>query len=128
MASLFRDARCDQDIFPPSTILELCISNAASAMGLSPEIGSLEAGKKADFVLHDTYLPEWGPVFDPVEQLALSAPPSGVHSVWIDGVRVLDAGRSVLLDEDKILADARQAGRAVIARTKLPTRTVWPVL
>jgi cytosine/adenosine deaminase-related metal-dependent hydrolase len=128
MASLFRDARCDQDIFPPSTILELCISNAASAMGLSSEIGSLEAGKKADFVLHDTYLPEWGPVFDPVEQLAMSAPPSGVHSVWIDGVRVLDAGRSVLLDEDKILADARQAGRAVIARTKLPTRTVWPVL
>ncbi|HTW36767.1 MAG TPA: amidohydrolase family protein [Rhizomicrobium sp.] len=128
MASLFRDARRDQDIFPPSTILELCTVNAAVAMGLSSEIGSLEPGKKADFVLHDTYLPEWGPIFDPVEQLALSAPPGGVHSVWIDGVRVLNAGRSVLLDEDKILADARQAGRAVIARTKLPNRTVWPVL
>lgn len=128
MASLFRDARCNQDIFPTSTILELCTLNAAGAMGLSSEIGSLEPGKKADFVLHDTYLPEWGPIFDPVEQLALSAPPGGVHSVWIDGVRVLDAGRSVQLDEDKILADARQAGRAVIARTKLPNRTVWPVL
>jgi 5-methylthioadenosine/S-adenosylhomocysteine deaminase len=128
MASLFRDARSDQDIFPPSTILELATLNAARAMGLSASIGSLEVGKKADLVLHDTDLPEWGPVFDCVGQLAMSAPPGGVHSVWIDGVRVLDAGRATLIDEHKVLADARQAGRAVIARTKLPNRTEWPVL
>jgi 5-methylthioadenosine/S-adenosylhomocysteine deaminase len=128
MASIFRDARSDQDIFPAGTILELATLNAARAMGFSSLIGSLEAGKKADIVLHDTDLPEWGPIFDCVDQLALSAPPSGVHSVWIDGIRVLDAGRSVLIDEEKVLADARQAGRAVIARTKLPNRTTWPVL
>jgi cytosine/adenosine deaminase-related metal-dependent hydrolase len=128
MASIFRDARSDQEIFPAGTILELATLNAARAMGLSSLIGSLEVGKKADIVLHDTDLPEWGPIFDCVDQLALSAPPSGVHSVWIDGIRVLDAGRSVLIDEEKVLADARQAGRAVIARTKLPNRTTWPVL
>lgn len=128
MASLFRDARADQDIFPPETILELATINAASAMGMSPLIGSLEAGKKADIVLHDTYLTEWGPVFDSVAQLAMSAPPSGVDSVWIDGVRVLEGGRSTRLDEEKILADARQAGKEVIARTKLPNRPTWTVL
>ena len=128
MASLFRDARRDQDIFPPSTILELTTTNAARAMGMSALIGSLEVGKKADLVLHDTDLPEWGPIFDAPAQLALSAPPGGVHSVWIDGVRVLDAGQSTLIDEHKILADARAAGRAVIARTGLPNRTEWPVV
>jgi 5-methylthioadenosine/S-adenosylhomocysteine deaminase len=127
MASIFRDARSDQDIFPPETILELATLNAARAMGMTRHIGSLEAGKKADIVLHDTNLPEWGPVFDAVAQLAISAPPSGVHSVWIDGVRVLDGGRSTLLDEAKLIADAKQAGRDVIARTKLPNRTTWPV-
>jgi cytosine/adenosine deaminase-related metal-dependent hydrolase len=91
-------------------------------------LGSLEVGKKADFVLHDTDLPEWGPVFDAVEQLAISAPPSGVHSVWIDGVRVIEDGRATLVDEEKILADSRQAGLAVIARTGLPNRPVWPVI
>jgi CTP:molybdopterin cytidylyltransferase MocA len=50
-----------------------------------------------------------------------------VHSVWIDGEQVLDAGRSTRLDEAKLLADARQAGRALIARTGLPVRTEWPV-
>lgn len=127
MASLFRDARRDQDIFPASTVLEMATLNAARAMGFSDMIGSLEAGKKADLVLHDTDLPEWGPIFDCVDQLAFNAPPSGVHSVWIDGVRVLDAGRSTMIDEAKLLADARQAGRAVIARTQLPNQTTWPV-
>jgi cytosine/adenosine deaminase-related metal-dependent hydrolase len=128
MASLFRDARCDQELIPATTVLEMAILNPARAMGLSHLIGSLEPGKKADFVLHDTWLPDWGgPVFDVVNQLAFSAPSSGVHSVWIDGVRVLEDGRPTLIDQDKLMADARQAGRALIARTGLPNRTPWPI-
>ena len=78
-------------------------------------------------VLHDTDLPQWGPVFDAVTQLALSAPPSGVHSVWIDGVQVIDDGRATLIDGEKLLADARAAGAAIIERTGLPTQTAWAV-
>ena len=129
MASLFRDARCDQELMPATDILEMATQNAARALGWSDLIGALAPGLKADFVLHDTDLPDWGgPVFDAVGQLAFSAPPHGVHSVWIDGVRVLEDGRSTLIDEAKLLADARQAGRHVIARTGLPNRTPWPVL
>jgi len=128
MASLFRDARRDQTLMPPATILDLATVNGARAMGLSHLIGSLEVGKKADFVLHDTDLTEWGPIFDPASQLALCAPPSGVHSVWIDGVRVIEDGHSTRLDEAKILADGRQAGMAIIARTGLPSQNPWPVV
>ncbi len=128
MASVFRDARRDQELIAPATMLELATLNGARAMGLSSVIGSLEVGKKADLVLHDTDLPEWGPVFDAVGQLALSASPGGVHSVWVDGVRLLDDGRATWIDEAKLLADGRQAGLAVIARTGLANRTPWPVL
>ncbi len=128
MASLFRDARSDQEIFPPSTILELATINGAAAMGLSRQIGSLEVGKKADIVLHDTDLPEWGPLFDAASQLALCAPSRGVHSVWIDGVRVLEAGHATLVDEAKVRAAGRQAGAAIIARTGLPKQTTWPTV
>jgi len=129
MAGVFRDARIDQHSFPATQLIEMATLNGAQAMGLSDQIGSLEAGKKADLVLHDSWRSEWGgPLFDAVEQLMLGASPSGVHSVWIDGVRVVDDGRATLIDEDKLLADARQAGAAVIARTGLPNRTAWPVL
>jgi cytosine/adenosine deaminase-related metal-dependent hydrolase len=127
MAGVFRDARQDEHLYGPAAILEMATVNGAKALGMDSLIGSLEVGKKADFVLHDTDLPEWGPLFDPAAQLALCAPARGVHSVWIDGVRVIEAGRATLIDEAKLLADARQAGAAVIARTGLPTLTTWPV-
>jgi cytosine/adenosine deaminase-related metal-dependent hydrolase len=91
---------------------------------MEASIGSLEVGKKADLVLHDAELPEWGgPQFDVVSQLAFCAPPSGVHSVWIDGVQVVDGGRATLFDQDKLLAQARRAGAALIERLGLPVRT-----
>jgi cytosine/adenosine deaminase-related metal-dependent hydrolase len=128
-ASAFRDGRADQDLFGPDQVLELATVNGARALGLSHLIGSLEAGKKADIVLHDTRLPDWGgPVFDVVDQLAFAAPPSGVHTVWVDGVKRLESGRATWIDEDQLLARARAAGRAVIARTGLPSRTTWPML
>jgi cytosine/adenosine deaminase-related metal-dependent hydrolase len=129
MASLFRDARRDADLIPAGQVLEMATLNGARGMGLSDSIGSLEAGKKADFVLHDAHRAEWGgPVFDPVLQLAMYASSGGVHSVWIDGVQVIDDGRATLVDEDKILADARQAGTDLVARLGLPVRTTWPVV
>ncbi len=129
MAGLFRDAREDHDLMAPSVLLEMATLNGAQALGLSSEIGSLEIGKKADFVLHDAWRPEWGgPVFDVATQLAFAAPPAGVHSVWIDGVRVVDDGRATLIDEEKLLADARQAGSALVARLGLPVQTTWPVV
>ena len=129
MGSLFRDARQDETLFPPSMMIELATLRAAAALGMAGSIGSLEVGKKADLVLHDAWLPDWGgAVFDPVTQLAMAAPPGGVHSVWIDGVRVIEAGRATLLDEDKLLADARQAGAALVERLGLPVQTSWPVI
>jgi cytosine/adenosine deaminase-related metal-dependent hydrolase len=127
MALLFRDARADEHLYPPDAILELATVNGARALGLGEAIGSLEPGKKADFVLHDTDTPAWGPLFDPVAQLALDAPTGAVHSVWIDGVQVIDAGRATLFDEERLLAEARAAGAALIARTGLPSVTQWPV-
>jgi cytosine/adenosine deaminase-related metal-dependent hydrolase len=128
MAAGFRDARDDQDSFPPTLLLEMATINGAKGMGMDGVLGSLEAGKKADFVLHDADLPEWGPMFDPVGQLAIDAPPSGVHSAWVDGVKVLEDGHSTMIDEAKLIADSKQAGLDVIARTGLPNRPYWPVI
>jgi cytosine/adenosine deaminase-related metal-dependent hydrolase len=129
MVGLFRDARQDHDLLEPSSALEIAILNGAKALGMQASIGSLEAGKKADLVLHDPELPEWGgPQFDVASQLVFCAPSRGVHSVWIDGVRVIDGGRATLFDQDRLLADARQAGRALVERLGLPIRTTWPVI
>ena len=125
---LFRDARQDNRLFPPATILEMATVNAARTLQMSDRIGSLEVGKKADLVLHDTDRPEWRPLLNVIAQLVWSADGRGVHSVWVDGRRVVEAYRVTTLDEHRLYAEAQVAARALIARTGLRDRQVWPVL
>lgn len=128
VAGLFKDARRDTKQFPAHAALTMATLNGARALGLEDQIGSLEVGKKADFVLHDTARLEWQPLFNVVNQLVWSADGRSVHSVWVDGVRVVDNHRSTLLDEDELLARAKVAGTAIVKRSGLPLRQPWPVV
>ena len=59
-------------------------------MQLEDQIGSLEPGKRADVVLHDTDRPEWRPLLNVVNQLVWSADGRGVHTVLVDGRVVVE--------------------------------------
>ena len=127
MAGLFKDARQDAGLFPAHRAIEMATLNGARAMGLGHEIGSLEPGKKADLVLHDTDRPEWRPLLNVVNQLVWSADGRGVHSVWVDGRRVVDNYRCTTIDEDRLYAEAQRAAEAITARSGLPALSAWPV-
>ena len=127
-AGLFKDARRDASLFPASKVLEMATVNGARGARLGHLIGSLEAGKKADFVLHDRNRPEWRPLLNVVNQLVYSADGRGVHSVWVDGRRVVENYRSTLIDEERLYADVEAAGRAVLGRAGMTVPCVWPVL
>lgn len=116
-------------VMPSETILELATLNGARAMGLAPEVGSIEAGKRADFIIINTDAPHLTPVWNPVAAVVFAAQGSDVDTVVVDG-KILMQGRQVqTLDEGAILEDvrrryldvARRAGAAAI-------RPVWPVI
>jgi len=91
-------------------------------------IGSLEPGKKADFVAHDRDRPEWTPLLNVVNQLVWSADGRGVHSVWVDGRRVVDTYRCTTIDEEKIYAEVEAAAPVLLARAGKSVPCRWPVL
>ena len=62
VAGLFKDARMDPQMFPAEKAYEMATLGGARTMLMSDEIGSLEPGKTADVVLHDTDRPEWRPL------------------------------------------------------------------
>tara|TARA_R110000796_G_scaffold77989_1_gene174260 strand:- start:1058 stop:2455 length:1398 start_codon:yes stop_codon:yes gene_type:complete len=128
MAGLFKDARRDANLFSAYSVLEAATINGAKGAQMADQIGSLEPGKKADFVLHDRNRPEWVPLFNPVNQLVYSADGRGVHSVWVDGRRVVENYRSTLIDEDRLLAEVQAAGMALISREGRSVPSEWPVL
>ena len=119
-AGLFKDARQDTKTFPARQALEMATVNGARALQMADEIGSLVAGRKADFVLHDTDRPEWRPVLNVLQQLVWGADGRSVHSVWVDGVRVVENYRHTLVDEDELYAAAQSAGEAIIKRSGIP--------
>ena len=128
LAGLYKDQRQDPALFPAEQAFECATVAGAHAMRLDGSIGSLEAGRKADFVAHDTARVEWRPLFNVMNQLVWSADGRGVHSVWVDGVRVVDEYRCTTIDEERLLAEAQVAGEAIVARSGLPVRSRWPVV
>ena len=127
-AGIHKDSRRDASLFSAYRVLECGTVNGAKGAQLSHLIGSLEAGKKADFVLHDRDRPEWVPLLNVVNQLIYSADGRGVHSVWVDGRRVVEDYRSTMIDEDRLFADVEAAAPRIIARAGLTIPCDWPLL
>jgi 5-methylthioadenosine/S-adenosylhomocysteine deaminase len=127
VAGLFKDSRIDPQMFPAEMAYEMATLGGARTMLLEDEIGSLEPGKKADIVLHDTDRPEWRPLLNVMNQLVWSADGRGVHTVFVDGQMVVEAGRMTTIDEAKLYAEAQAAGEAITMRSGLPDKAKYPM-
>ncbi len=127
VAGLFKDARQDPQMFPAEKAYEMATIGGAEAMQMGDQIGSLEVGKKADVVLHDTDRPEWRPLLNVMNQLVWSADGRGVHTVVCDGAVVVEDGKMTTIDEEAMYAAAQRAGEAITARSGLPDKAKYPV-
>jgi 5-methylthioadenosine/S-adenosylhomocysteine deaminase len=128
VAGLFKDARQDPSLVPSEKAFEMATLGGAKAMLSDHEIGSLESGKKADIVLHDRMRPEWTPLLNVANQLVWSADGRGVHTVFVDGVKVVEDYKMTTIDEAALYSRAQAAGEAIVARSGLPNRAKWPVI
>jgi len=92
---------------PADDILRMATINAANALGLDSEIGSLEIGKSADITAVDLSSIENQPVYNPVSQLVYSAGRENVSNVWVAGNHLLKNRELTTLDEKAILEKAK---------------------
>jgi len=99
--------------------LRMATLNGARAMGLDDHTGSLEVGKFADLVAFDLSGLAQQPIYDPVSQLIYSTGRDTVRHVWVGGKQLLDNGSLTRMDEQQVIANARQWA-ARIAGTDKP--------
>ena len=98
-----------------ATALEMATLGGARALGMADQIGSLEAGKRADLIIVRMNRPRQTPMFDPVSHLVYTTRGDDVDTTIVNG-RVLMRGRIVrTLNAAAVLAEARQAALAVRA-------------
>jgi cytosine/adenosine deaminase-related metal-dependent hydrolase len=126
VASLYKDIHMRQSVFPAETVLEMVTLRAAEALLMEKKIGSIEPGKKADLVLFDRDHPEWRPLLNLANTLVYSASDRSIDSVFIGGRRVLEKGKIVGLDEQRIYAKAEELSRKLLQRAHLPVPSKWP--
>jgi cytosine/adenosine deaminase-related metal-dependent hydrolase len=100
----------------------------ARTMLLDDQIGSLEVGKKADLVLHDTDRPEWRPLLNVMNQLVWSAHGGGVSTVMVNGKIVVEKGHCTTIDEEKLWSDSQKMGESITARSGLPDKAKFPTI
>jgi cytosine/adenosine deaminase-related metal-dependent hydrolase len=127
-ATLYKDARLDVKVLPAERVLEMATLRGAEALGLERQIGSIEAGKRADLVLYDRDTPEWRPLLNPVNNLVYAASGASVRIVLIDGRLVLDEGRLTTLDERALYERVERLSREHVERAGRPVLSKWPVI
>ena len=114
----------------PETVLEMATLNGARAMGTESEVGSIEVGKRADFIIINVDAPHFMPIWNPIASVVFAAQGSDVDTVVIDG-RIIMQGRKLLtLDEEAILSDVHQRYQAIAKRAGVEdvVGPNWPVV
>jgi len=97
------------------SVVEMATIDGARALHMEREIGSLEAGKKADLVLINLNEPNGVPMYDVYAQIAYASKGSDVETVVIGGKVVMRDRKLLTIDEPKVLEKAREYGKSVKA-------------
>src|SRR5215831_13563653 len=92
-AALIQKLRHGPKTLPALRVLQMATIDGARALGLDDEIGSVEAGKRADLVLLDLSSLQTTPRPDLVSTIVYAAEIENVDTVIIDGRVVVRDGR-----------------------------------
>lgn len=117
-AKLQKITKMDPRALGAKSVVEMATIEGARALHMEKEIGSLEAGKKADIILISLEEPNAVPMYDIYAQLAYALKGSDVETVVIGGRIVMRDRKLLTLNEPEILAKAREYGKKVEASLK----------
>lgn len=115
-AKLQKATSLDPERLPARQVLEMATIAGARALGLEKEIGSLEAGKRADMILVRTDAPHAVPMYNVVSQMVYALKGGDVNDVMVNGKLVVRDRKVLTLDAGKVMGKAVEY-RAKIARS-----------
>ncbi len=90
---------------PAEQALAMATINAARALGLEEQIGTLDAGKQADLIAVSLDRIETLPVHHVISQLVYATGRHQVRHVWVAGRQVVREGELLSLDIDRIKSE-----------------------
>jgi 5-methylthioadenosine/S-adenosylhomocysteine deaminase len=98
----------DPRALPATEAFEMATIRGARALGLEKEIGSLEAGKRADAILIGLDAPHAEPMYNVYSQLVYALKGCDVRDVMVNGRMLVRDRRALTLDSRQIFAKAEE--------------------
>jgi 5-methylthioadenosine/S-adenosylhomocysteine deaminase len=105
----------DPLVMQPIDVLRLHTIGTAAVFGVDDQVGTLKAGKYADFLVVDPSEMDVGPVFDVYATLVFSCSLANLEKVYVGGKLVVERGNPLEHDIAKIAASVKTrvaAGKA----------------
>ncbi len=96
----------DPSVVTAEQAMYMATEAGAKAMG-AKDLGRLEPGFQADLIVIDLDRPHLRPCYNPVSQMVYSATGGDVSDVMVAGKFVMEKGRLVTIDEEKLLSQIR---------------------
>jgi 5-methylthioadenosine/S-adenosylhomocysteine deaminase len=118
LATLLARTLRGQGALTAAAALVMATRDGARAMHLEEEIGTLEAGRRADIVVIDSERLA-GPGGDPVARIVFGGGSRGVRDVLVDGTFLVRGGAPLLFDPTEVRAKAAEALPAVLERAQV---------
>jgi len=125
LTSLIHKGRLlDSTVVPAEAVLSMATRDGARALLWEKEIGSLEAGKKADLIVINPNTATMLPMHDPVANMVTSMREHNVESVMCDGRWLMWQREIRTVNEGLILEEARRHASDIAERAgiQLPDR------
>jgi 5-methylthioadenosine/S-adenosylhomocysteine deaminase len=101
-------------------VVEMATIDGARALHMEKEIGSLEAGKKADLIVISLDEPNAVPMYEVYAQLAYALKGSNVETVVIGGRVVMRDRKLLTVNEEQVMAKAHEYKKTIAKSLGLP--------
>lgn len=113
----------ERNYLPCEKLLEMVTIDAAEVIGWEDELGSIEIGKKADFITINQSKAHLFPHFDIIDQIVRHVQFQDIVHVVVDGKFVLEDGVAKRVDEQELLSRSQQQAEMMINRAHLQAFT-----
>ncbi len=108
-ALLHKNNISDPLAIPAHQALNLATRQGALALGFTG-LGEIKVGQKADLVLYDMNKPYWYPRHDRKSLFIYAANSSDADTVIVNGKLLMQRGKLLTIDEEKVYAEANKCG------------------
>ncbi len=108
VAKLHKVECMDPRVMSAEETLKSATLGGAAALGVTRHIGSLEVGKKADFIVIDLDQPHMTPMYNIPSHLTYVARGGDVKHSFVNGAQLMKNRELLTLDEDRLFSDMKK--------------------